>query len=113
MAREYIPKNKFIRPEVWKRITSIIKDYNNLIKERDNLQGKKLAKTRIAELDRKIKAFEDVWNNSDRETQKLIRLKFWEGKTYRDMLLPMSESTMKRAVGRFVRALGSKLGEID
>lgn len=113
MAREYIPKTKFIRPEVWKRITSVIKDYSELKKEKDNLQGKRCAKARIAELDRKIKAFDDVWNNTDKEVQKLIRLKFWEGKTYRDMLLPMSESTMKRSVGRFVRSLGVKLGEID
>ena len=113
MAREYIPKIKYIRPETWKRITSVIKDYKNLKNEADKLVGTNCPKTRAAELSRKIEAFEEVWCSADEETQKLIRLKFWEGKTYRDMWLPMSESTMKRTVGQFVRRLGVKLGEID
>lgn len=113
--REYIPKN-FIRPEAYKRIVSVIKDYNTLKIELDGLssQGnKKYNRSRKKELNRKIGAFEVVWNRTDDETKKLIQLKFFKGKTYRDMWLPMSEATMRRYVGRFIRELGRELGEID
>jgi len=114
--REYIPKSKFIRPEVWKRITSVIKDYKQLTAEYKEICSKPRNErnhTRENELGRKIFSFEMVWSNTDEETRQLIELKFMEGKTYRDMWLPMSESTMKRMVGKFVRELGRQLGEID
>ena len=114
--REYIPKSNYIRPEVYKRIVSVIKDYDTLKIELDGLlkQGKKKYNClRKKELQRKICAFDKVWENTDDETKKLIQLKFFSGKTYRDMWLPMSEATMRRYVGKFVRELGKELGEID
>ncbi len=113
--REYIPKN-FIRPEAYKRIVSVIKDYNTLKAEFCEVSGgggKGYSWHRERELNRKITAFEDVWGRADEETKKLIQLKFFKGKTYRDMWLPMSEATMRRYVGRFIRELGRELGEID
>lgn len=114
--REYIPKSKFIRPEVWKRITSVIKDYKQLVAEYQELCSKPKKErntTREKELSRKISSFDVIWSSTDEETRQLIELKFMKGKTYRDMWLPMSESTMKRMVGKFVRELGKQLGEID
>jgi len=114
--REYIPKSKSIRPEVWKRITSVIKDYKQLTAEYKairSLNENERNRLRENEVSRKIFAFDYVWSNTDEETRQLIELKFMKGKTYRDMWLPMSESTMKRMVKKFVRELGRQLGEID
>ena len=114
--REYIPKSNYIRPEAYKRITSVIKDYNTLKTELNEFScsgNKRYNRARKKELSRKITAFEVVWNRADDETKKLIQLKFFKGKTYRDMWLPMSEATMRRYVGRFIRELGRELGEID
>ena len=114
--REYIPKSKSIRPEVWKRITSVIKDYKQLTAEYKairSLNENERNRLRENEVSRKIFAFDYVWSNTDEETRQLIELKFMQGKTYRDMWLPMSESTMKRMVKKFVRELGRQLGEID
>lgn len=112
--REYIPKSKHIRPEVWKRIISVIKDYKQLTAEFSTIcSNTEASLLRRNEVGRKIFAFEYVWSNADEETRQLIQLKFMEGKTYRNMWLPMSESTMKRMVKKFVQELGRQLGEID
>jgi hypothetical protein len=114
MARVYIPKINYIRPEVWKRITSVIKDYNELKKEYEQPQVvSEISLVWALEAERKIKAFESAWKETDEDTQRLVRLRYWENKTYRDMWMPMSESTMKRLVRTYVERLGKMLGEID
>ena len=55
--REYIPKIKYIRPEVWKRITSVIKDYNNLKAEYSLLINNENAEVIKNEIERKLTAF--------------------------------------------------------
>ena len=96
--REYIPKIKYIRPEVWKRITSVIKDYNNLKAEYSLLINNENA--------------EVIKNSFDAEVQELIKQRYWKGRIYRDVMLPLSESTMKRYVRRFVITVGRNLGEL-
>lgn len=115
MAREYIPKLKYIRPEVWKRITSVINDYH-VIKcefEHSKKSIKNYSKVRFDALRLKVWAFEKAWENSDIETQKIIRLHFWDKKAYREIMLPASESTMKRNVKKFIENVGQTLGELD
>lgn len=114
--RNYIPKTKRIPRGAYLRITSVIYDYNTLKKELDEFQqqgNKKYNPTRENELKRKINAFERVWERTDEERQKIIRLKFFIGKTYRDMQLPMDDRTAQRYVGDFLRDLGRELGEIN
>ena len=113
MAREYIPK--YIRSEAWKRITSVIRDYNQLKLEYEELQRDPAnhSTVRAKELKRKITAFRVVFEKADGETQELIQQRFWNKKTYRDILVPMSESTMKRYIRRFVLEVGQNLGEVE
>lgn len=108
MSREYMPK--YIRHEVWKRITSVIRDYKQLKAEYKN---QTMSSRRLAEIKRKLRAFEETYNAAAPDTRKLIRYRFWDGKLYRDIDLPMSESTMKRRVKGFVIDLGRSLGEIE
>ncbi len=114
MAREYIPKSPYIRTEVWKRITSVIRDYNALRAEykafiKDTASD---TETHLKELERKISAVDKALNSFDSEVKELVRQRYWKGKTYRDILVPMSESTMKRYVRKFVVEVGRNLGEI-
>lgn len=105
--REYIPRH--IGHGSWQRIISVIRDYKSLKKDSCSADITDIKKK---ELERKISAFEKLWENTDAEIQALIKDRYWSGKTYRDILLPMSESTMKREVRRFIIALGKNLGEI-
>lgn len=109
MAREYMPK--YIRHEVWKRITSVIRDYNQL-KAEYNALTEQSANLRKNELQRKLCAFEKAFDAADDETRELIRQRFWKQRVYRDIMVPMSESTMKRYVRKFVLDVGRNLGEI-
>ncbi len=114
MAREYTPK--YIRREVWKRITSVIKDYRQLKAEYTVLSDRtenNYTLTRENELKRKLSAFETAYNSADEETKEIVRQHFWERRIYRDIPLPVSESTMKRYVRKFVLDVGRNLGEID
>lgn len=112
MTKQRIPK--YIRREPWKRITSVIRDYKQLKLEYEELQRDPASHStvRTKELKRKITAFRVVFEKADGETQELIQQKFWNQKTYRDILVPMSESTMKRYIRRFVLEVGKNLGEI-
>lgn len=113
MAREYMPK--YIRHEVWKRITSVIRDYNQLKAEYNALtaHSTNYAEIRENELRRKLCAFEKTFNAADEETKELVRQRFWKQRIYRDIMMPMSESTMKRYVRKFVLEVGRNLGEIE
>lgn len=113
MAREYIPT--YIRREVWKRITSVIRDYKPLKAEYEDLQRKPTnsSTVRMNELKRKITAFERAYEKADREVQELVRQRFWQQRIYRDILMPMSESTMKRYIRKFVLDVGRNLGEVE
>ena len=51
-------------------------------------------------------------NSFDAEVQELIKQRYWKGRIYRDVMLPLSESTMKRYVRRFVITVGRNLGEL-
>ena len=111
MAREYIPK--YIHREAWKRITSVIKDYNHLKSEYNLLlKCNNVSIVKKSELERKICVFERAYESADKETREIIRQRYWKGRIYRDIMLPMSESTMKRYVQRFVLDVGKNLGEI-
>nr|DAW14924.1 MAG TPA: Protein of unknown function (DUF722) [Caudoviricetes sp.] len=110
--REYIPKIKYIRPEVWKRITSVIKDYNNLKAEYSLLINNENAEVIKNEIERKLTAVDNAMNSFDAEVQELIKQRYWKGRIYRDVMLPLSESTMKRYVRRFVITVGRNLGEL-
>ncbi len=113
MAREYTPKH--IRPEVWKRITSVIRDYNRLKAELGALDEKAADYTgkRKQELVRKTAAFETAFNRADGETRELVIQKFWKRRLYRDISVHMSERNMQRYIKRFVIEVGRNLGEID
>ena len=112
MARRYIPK--YIRREAWIRITSVIRNYRQLKAEYEELRdGSTTCPTvRQLELGRKITAFETAYEKADKETRELVKQRFWMQRIYRDIFMPMSESTMKRCVRNFVIEVGQNLGEI-
>lgn len=106
--RHYIPR--YIPSEPWKRITSVIRDYANMVDELAS--GADCSDAHRLELQRKVAAFEVVWSRTDDTTRQIVKMKFVERKTYRDMWLPMSESSMKRLIREFIQDLGHELGEI-
>lgn len=112
MPREYMPK--YIPNEVWKRITSVIRDYNRLKAEYDKLTADetRTISVRENELRRKLAAFEKAFNSVDDERRELIKQRFWKRRIYRDIFVPISERTMQRYVREFVVEVGRNLGEI-
>ena len=64
------------------------------------------------EIERKLTAVDNAMNSFDTEVQELIKQRYWKGRIYRDVMLPLSESTMKRYVRRFVITVGRNLGEL-
>lgn len=120
MWRDYTPKkDKYIKPEEWKRIVSVIKDYQRLKAEYCSLTNnasrvcsEEVSDIKLTELKRKIMAFETAYEAADKETKELVGQRFWKKRKYRDVMLPMSESTMKRYVRRFIVEVGKNLGEI-
>lgn len=110
--REYVPKIPYIRGEVWKRSVSVIKDYEALKQEYD--KAKVWEDTRYTNMLRhKIEAVEAALNELNNDERTLMSERFRKHKTYRDIALPMSVSTMKRYVRRFVIEVGRNLGEIE
>jgi len=106
---------KHIRPEVWKRITSVIRDYNCLKAELGAFEGESSDYTdkKKQELVRKTAAFETAFNCADNETRDLVIQKFWKRRLYRDISVHMSERNMQRYIKQFVIEVGRNLGEID
>lgn len=78
----------------------------------------KLSSNRMLRIDRENKIVEAALARLDAEQKKVIRVRYWNetGKVIpylkiRDVA--MSETSMKRAVGRFIYYIARKLGEID
>ena len=122
----YTPKSDYIQPEEWKRIVSVIKDYKRLKSEFENVVEKDgqyfvkhwnkkpsaVSKAKIEAMKKKIDAFETAFESVDEETKELVRQRFYKGKLYRDIDIPMSESTMKHYMRTFIVEVGKNLGEI-
>lgn len=74
---------------------------------------------RMERMRREIEAVEMVYSSLPPEHQKVIRIRFWSDR-YRNMpyrwmrrSVSYEEAQMKRIIGRFVRRVGERLGEIE
>lgn len=103
----YNPAYLKLPKDVHRKTVDIASSYRSLLNRRYDFDG---MENQTRENERQIKAIEDAWQAARDDTEReLISKNLFDGVQMKYINLPMSESTMKRVRGNFLKRLAKNL----